>query len=195
MDLSSILYFLLFPSLIFFARMADVTLGTIRIIMVSRGLKYTAPIVGFFEVLIWLLAMRQIMMNLTAISYYLAYASGFAMGNFVGMWLEEKLAMGYTILRIITQKDASELITHLRSNNFGVTSIDGCGAEGPVKIVFAIIKRKDLNVAINIINHFNPQAFYSLEDVRRINEGIFPKKTSRFDGTSFHPFKSIRKSK
>jgi hypothetical protein len=89
MNDSVFIYYILFPALIFLARMADVTLGTLRIIMVSRGLKNIAPIVGFFEVIIWLLAIRQIMMNLTEVSYFLAYASGFAAGNYVGMWFEE----------------------------------------------------------------------------------------------------------
>ena len=188
-----IIYYVLFPALIFFARMADVTLGTLRIIMVSRGLKNIAPIVGFFEVLIWLLAMRQIMMNLTEISYFLAYAGGFAAGNYVGMWFEEKLAMGHTIVRIITNKEVKLLLDQLRKRNFGTTCIPGQGAEGPVTVVFVIIKRKDLHEVIQLINQFNPLAFYSLEDVRQINEGIFPRKGSWFHFSGLTSYKPLRK--
>ena len=193
MDQSTVINYFLFPALIFFARMADVTLGTLRIIMVSRGLKNIAPFVGFFEVLIWLLAIRQIMMNLTEISYYLAYAGGFAAGNFIGLWIEEKLAMGYTIVRLITNKEVKPLLMELRKQNFGVTCIVGHGSEGPVTVVFIIIKRINLQEVIQTINQFNPQAFYSIEDVRKINEGIFPRKNSWLRFPNFSSFKPIRK--
>ena len=190
---SVLVYYVLFPALIFLARMADVTLGTLRIIMVSRGLKNIAPIVGFFEVLIWLLAIRQIMMNLTEVSYFLAYAGGFAAGNYIGMWVEEKLAMGHTIVRIITNKEVKPLLNQFRNRNIGVTCIFGQGAEGPVTVVFVIIKRKDLLDVIQLINQFNPQAFYSLEDVRRINEGIFPKKGGWLNFPNLSSLKTLRK--
>lgn len=193
MNDSVFIYYILFPALIFLARMADVTLGTLRIIMVSRGLKNIAPIVGFFEVIIWLLAIRQIMMNLTEVSYFLAYASGFAAGNYVGMWFEERLAMGHTIVRIITNKDIKLFLDQLRNRNIGVTCISGQGSEGPVTVVFVIIKRKDLREVIQFINQFNPQAFYSLEDVRQINEGIFPRKGSWLNFPGLSSFKSLRK--
>jgi len=82
------------PLLIFFARVCDVSLGTIRIIFISKGIKYLAPIVGFFEILIWLLAISQIMQNLTNPYYYIFYAGGFATGNLVGIILDEKLSIG-----------------------------------------------------------------------------------------------------
>src|SRR3990170_7206590 len=112
------------PLLIFIARVFDVTFGTMRIIFVSRGEKFLAPLFGFFEIIIWLFAIGQVMQNFTNIAYYIAYAGGFAMGNFVGIYIEEKMAMGTLVMRTITKKDASNLINALKSNNCGVTSID-----------------------------------------------------------------------
>ena len=95
---------IILPILIFLARIVDVTFGTIRIIFVSRGMKWLAPIFGFFEIMIWLFAIGQVFSNLTNITYYVAYAGGFACGNFVGIWIEEKMAIGTLIVRIITRK-------------------------------------------------------------------------------------------
>ena len=120
---SPIFIWVVIPVLIILARIVDVTLDTIRIIYISRGMKYLAPIFGFFEILIWLMAISQIMRNLNNPVYYLAYAIGFATGNLVGIFVEERLAVGRVVLRIITQKDTTELVAHLRSCGYGVTTV------------------------------------------------------------------------
>jgi uncharacterized protein YebE (UPF0316 family) len=162
------------PILIFLARVTDVSFGTIRIILISRGRKHIAPIFAFFEIIIWLFAISQIMQHLTNITYYLAYAFGFATGTFVGIWVEEKMAIGMVIIRIITKKDASKLVEHLRSVGYGVTSFDGHGATGPVKLIYMTIERKDIEEIVEIIKEFNPKAFFSIEEVRMENAGVFP---------------------
>lgn len=174
---SSLFTWVLLPLLIFLARVCDVTIGTIRILFLSRGDKILAPVLGFFEVLIWLLAIGQIMQNLSNIMCYLAYATGFAFGNFVGIIIEEKLALGKIIVRIITQKEAGELIGSLRSSGFGVTSIKALGVQGRVHVLYSIIERCDIERIIRIIHRFNPKAFYTLEDVRYVKEGIFPDRS------------------
>jgi len=108
--------FILLPVLIFLARILDVSFGTIRIIFVSRGRKFLAPLIGFFEILIWLVAIGKVMQNLTNVYCYIAYAGGFAAGNFTGMWIEEKLAMGTLVIQVITKKDASALIENFKSS-------------------------------------------------------------------------------
>jgi len=168
------------PLMIFFARILDVGMGTIRVMFIARGMKYLAPILGFFEVLIWLIAIGQIMQNLTSPLYYVAYSSGFAAGTFLGIWIENKLAIGVVALQIITQKDASELISVLREGQFGVTSIDAEGASGPVKLIYMLLWRQDLKKAINLVKQYNPNAFYSVEDIRFVREGIFAKRVSNF---------------
>jgi Uncharacterized protein conserved in bacteria len=173
---SEVFKLIVIPILIFLARICDVTLDTARIIYVSRGIKFLAPLIGFFEVLIWLLSITQIMNNLTNVVYYIAYAGGFAMGNYIGIYIEEKMAIGTVSIRIITQKNASELVEFLKSDGCGVTHIDAQGTLGPVKIVFTIIKRRDVHRVINIIRKFNPTAFFTIEDIRSVREGVFRKK-------------------
>lgn len=169
-----ILTYVILPILIFLARICDVSLGTIRVIFISKGIRYLAPIIGFFEVIIWLLAIGQIMNNLTNFVAYIAYGAGFAAGTYIGMAIEEKISLGLVSVRIITKKDPGELIQYLRLNNYGVTSLDGEGGTGKVKMVFTIIKRQDLPHVVEIIKQFHPNAFYSVDDVKSVGEGIFP---------------------
>jgi len=150
-----------------------VTLGTIRIISVSRGNRLLAPLVGFFEILIWLLAMGQIMQNLTNPIYYLAFAAGFAVGNFVGIYIEDKLAIGTSLIQVITQKDCGELVTCLHSAGYGVTTIDAHGTKGNVKVIYVVVKRKDICNATKSIKQCNPKAFYYIEEVRSASREIY----------------------
>ena len=166
--------FILLPVLIFSARVFDVSFGTIRIIFISRGRKYLAPVIGFFEILIWLVAIGKVMQNLDNVFCYVAYAGGFAAGNFTGMWIEEKLAMGTLIVQIITRQDASALIDSLSSSGYGVTAIPAQGTTGQVNIIYSIIRRSALKDVVSIIKRFNPNAFYSIEDVKFASEAIFP---------------------
>jgi uncharacterized protein YebE (UPF0316 family) len=168
--------YLVIPVLIFFARICDQSIGTLRLIFVSKGYKYIAPFLGFFEVIIWVLAISQIMQHLDNVYCYIAYGAGFATGNYVGMYLEEKISLGTVILRIIPKKDTSELVNYLRLNNYGLTIVDAEGSTGPVKIIFSIVKRKDVPHIVNIINQFNPNAFYTIEEVKAVNKGIFKDK-------------------
>ena len=192
---SSLYAWFVLPALIFLARVADVSIGTVRVIFVARGLKYVAPIIGFFEILIWLLAIGQIMKNLSNPVCYIAYASGFAMGNFVGIWIAEKLSLGVVLIRVVTKKDASELVEYLKSGDYGVTSVDGHGTAGEVKVVFTIVPRREAQSVVELIKRFNPQAFYSIEDVGFVEKGIFPaKRAGDFFGLS-KLFKPFRKGK
>lgn len=156
--------------MIFFSRIIDVTLDTLRIVFVAKGNKFLAPLLGFFEVLIWLIAITKIMQNLDNVACYIAYAAGFATGNYIGLIIEEKLAMGIQMFRIITQKDASPLIEKLINGGYKITSIVADGNKGSVHIIYLVVKRTENKNIISIINHFNPNAFYSIEDVRHVNE-------------------------
>lgn len=176
------------PLLIFTARVLDMTLDTLRIIFISRGRKFLATFFGFFEIIIWLFAIGQIMQNLTNITYYLAYAGGFATGVFVGISIEEKIAMGTVVVKVITKKEAVELVEYLKLEGYGVTSFDGQGATGQVKLIYSTIKRKDVDNVIGIIKRFNPKAFFSIEEVRLANEGIFPPIKTQ-SGISFDSFR------
>lgn len=171
---SPIYAWVVLPLLIFLARIADVSLGTIRLVFVSRGFKYLAPVVGFFEVLIWILAIGQIMQNLANPLCYLAYAGGFAMGNFIGILIAEKLSLGVVLVRVVTQKEAGDLIDRLRERQYGVTAMDGQGACGPVKVIFTIVRRREVAAVVELVKKFNPRAFYSIEEVDSVERGVFP---------------------
>ncbi|MBN2425928.1 MAG: DUF2179 domain-containing protein [Calditrichaceae bacterium] len=173
---SSVFNWVVLPLLIYFARIMDVSLGTMRIISLSRGLRKVAPVLGFFEILIWLMAIRQIFNHLNNPMCYIAYASGFATGIYTGMWIEHKLAMGLRVVRIITRYDSTSLIKSIREKGYGLTTIDGEGNTGAVKILFTIVKRKNVPDVISLVSRFNPNAFYTIEDVRGAKQGIFPEK-------------------
>jgi uncharacterized protein YebE (UPF0316 family) len=162
------------PILIFLARVADVTLGTLRIIFVSRGQRKWAPVLGFFEVLIWVIAIGQLVQNLSSATSYIGYAAGFAAGNYVGMLIENRLAIGTQIVRAIIPVGGEEVMERLKEAGFGATGVDGQGATGPVKLVYAVVKRKHLKAVLRIIHSVNPKAFLTVEDIRSSEEGIFP---------------------
>lgn len=166
--------FWILPILIFTARIVDVSIGTLRIIFLSRGLRYLAPVCGFFEVLVWLLAISQIMQHLGTWINYLSYAGGFAMGNYIGMAIEQKLAMGLIALRVISHKDPAELVTRLKGAHFGVTILEGCGVEGRVHLIFMVVKRKNLPYVARILKECMPNAFVTVDDVRSASGGVFP---------------------
>jgi len=183
------------PILIFLARVCDVSLGTLRIILVSKGVKYLSTLVGFFEILIWLLAIGQIMQNLTNVYYYLFYAGGFATGTLVGIIVEEKLSIGLVMIRVITKRDATKLINRLKSEKYGMTTVDAEGVKGQVKIIFTVIRRENLNTVIKYIKKFNPNAFYSVEDIRSVGAAIFPARRLKRYNNYHRLFKWHRKGK
>ena len=172
-DSNLFLYFLL-PFLIFISRIGDVTIDTIRIILISKGKKLVVPILGFFEILIWLIAITRIFEHLDNWVCYVAYAAGFAAGNFVGIIVEEKLAIGNELIRIITSRDASNLIETLRNKGYGITSLKAQGSRGDVGVIYCIIKRSDLKDFIVFMKEFNPNAFYTIEDIRMVNRALDP---------------------
>jgi uncharacterized protein YebE (UPF0316 family) len=177
------------PLLVFLAELCVVTLGTMRIIFVSRGMKVLAPILGIFEISIWLFAIGQIMQNLSNLGCYLGFAAGFTIGNFFGVFIERKLAIGTALVRIITHKETGELIAGLKAAEYGVTSINAEGATGPVKIVLTVIKRKELAAVLAIIKRFDPRAFYSVDEIQSAAAGIFPATRGRAKAILPSPFR------
>lgn len=198
MDFTSILTndswwftWILLPLLIFTARIADQSFGTLRLIFVSKGFKNLAPVVGFFESVIWLLAISQIMKHIDNAACIIAYGSGFGMGNYVGMILEEKISIGKVLIRIVPKHNCDELVEALYAKDIGLTTVDATGRFGPVKVVYSIINRKDLTDIINLIDQHNPNAFYSIEEVKQVQEGVFRQnKRKRVLRASFGPKKT-----
>ncbi|MDD5230224.1 MAG: DUF2179 domain-containing protein, partial [Candidatus Marinimicrobia bacterium] len=169
------------PFLIFIARITDVSIGTIRIIQVSKGNKLIASVLGFFEVSIWLLAISQVMQQgLNNFASFFAYGLGFASGNYIGIIIEEKLALGLQAIRIISPETVDVLTMTLRDEGFGVTVIDAKGAKGQVHIIYSIVQRKNVNEVIRIAREISPDVFISIQDIRSVNAGFFSEKSQSF---------------
>jgi uncharacterized protein YebE (UPF0316 family) len=167
----SIFSYVLLPLLIFCARIFDVSINTIRIIYVLGGRRLTATVLGFFESFIWLMAIRQIFEHLDNWICYVAYPGGFAMGILVGMIIEERIAYGKVIVRIITRKDVTELITYLNRNQFRYTKVVAEGPDGHESLVFTVLERESLEKLLSEMKAILPSAFYTVERVNRAGEG------------------------
>lgn len=163
----------LLPIVIFFGRICDVTLGTLRIIFVSKGEKKKAPIVGFFEVFIWVVVISQVLTHANDIIAYIAYAAGYAAGNYVGILVENKIGFGFQLYRVYERKDGRELLKVLKDNGFGATMIKGEGSISEIDIIEIAVSRKSGKKVASIINAFDPEAFFLVEDIRSKQKGIF----------------------
>jgi uncharacterized protein YebE (UPF0316 family) len=137
-------------------------------------MRIPAAFLGFFEVSIWLFAIGQVMQNLSSPDCFLAFATGFSLGNFLGVSIEKKLALGNVAIHITTRKDAGGLVEALRSAGYGVTTLEAQGSTGPVQILFTVIPRKDLGLVATLIKGFDPRAFHSVSDVQSAAAGVFP---------------------
>lgn len=165
------------PLLIFLARIGDVSMETIRVIYISRGIKFIAPIIAFFEIIIWLLAMEVVLKDLSNVVYFMAYAFGFAAGTYVGLVIEERLSIGTVILRIVTTEESTdEIAKFLEAEHFGVTYLDAKGSRGDVRIILTLVNRTDVPRITEHIEMTNPKAFFSIEDIRYVSQGVFRPK-------------------
>lgn len=161
------------PLLIFAARTIDMSLSTLRILFIAQGRRGLAPLVGFFESLIWLLVVGQAIKHLDNPACLFGYAGGFACGNLVGMSIERRLAMGTRLLRIIPSGDTTGLVDELRAQGQGVTVFDGHGVAGQVKMLFTVVRRRDLPTVLETVDRLAPSAFLSIEDVRQAHQGTY----------------------
>ena len=165
-----IMNWVVIPTLIFLAGLIDVPISTVRVMSIGRGLRKTATLLGFFEVLIWLIAISQIFQNLNNWLCYVTYAAGFAAGTYIGMLIENKLAVGNVIIRIISNNPFQVLISELSVRGFGYTYLPAQGSQGPANLIFMVIRRKRLNEIIQLIKTNMPDAFYTIEDIQYVSE-------------------------
>jgi uncharacterized protein YebE (UPF0316 family) len=161
---------------IFFARICDVSLATMRTLMIMRGQRLYAALIGFFEVIIYILALDKIFGNLDNPLNLISYAAGFATGNYLGSFLEEKLAVGTITVQVITLKAPLELTERLRNEGFGVTLIEGIGREGVRYILQIMLKRKQFECLRRIIDQWDPDAFWTIFDARLTRGGVLSRK-------------------
>jgi uncharacterized protein YebE (UPF0316 family) len=177
----NIFSFVVLPLLIFLARIVDVSINTIRIIYVLGGRRLTATVLGFFESFVWLMAIRQIFSHLDNWVSYIAYPAGFATGILVGMIIEERIAYGKVIVRIITRKDVKPLLAFLLREQFRYTHVNAEGPDGHENLVFTVLEREDLEHLLGTLKDILPTAFYTVEKVNRAAEsGTVVQETTRW---------------
>ena len=179
---SSLLEMPWLPAFIFLAEMAVVTLSTLRTIFVTRGMKGLAPVLGFFEVTIWLFAVGEVMKNLSDFRCSLAFAGGFTLGNFLGILIEQRLALGSVVVRTITPRDTAPLVGWLREAGYGVTAVEGMGVSGAVQVVFTVVPRRELAGVLVILKRFDPEVFYTVDTLQAAAAGVSPQVKGRLAG-------------
>ncbi len=158
--------------MIFLARLTDVSMGTIRQILIIRGRRGIASISAFFEIMIWILAVSRVITQLDKFYYMIAFALGFASGNYLGSYIEERIALGYMFAYIVPKKHPLELAEKLRKAGFGVTVMQGFGFSGPHLIYNILFKRKDAHRLSKEIKKHDKDAFYTFLDVRSERGGF-----------------------
>lgn len=158
---------------IFFLRVIDVSLGTVRMILSIQGRKYVAAALGFVEVTIFIVAVGKVVGNMDNTWNVFAYSGGFAAGTLLGISLEEWLALGYQMIRVITRSENHELVDTLRDSGFAVTQVNGVGKAGPVHVLFSVVRRVRVNQYLDIIDRLAPEAFLTVEDTKRRVHGYF----------------------
>ncbi|MBL1217383.1 MAG: DUF2179 domain-containing protein [Planctomycetes bacterium] len=167
MESLEIVPWLLVPA-IFIARVVDVSMGTVRTILLIRGRAAIAACIGFVEVLIWIVAAGQVLSRLDAWYLAVAYAAGFGAGNLVGVWLESKLAIGIELVRVVSENAKVSLGQSLRALRYSVIELQGAGEKGtPVEILFVVERRKGVAALLSEIERLDPEALCTVSEIKR----------------------------
>jgi uncharacterized protein YebE (UPF0316 family) len=159
------------PVIIFVLRVCDVSIATFRLISAVRGRKLVATALGFVESLIWIIAVGTVGRHLDSTLLVLGYAAGFAAGTFVGITIEEKLALGLAEVRIMSPTTGVEIAAALRDLGYGVTEILGQGREGRVEILTTIVPRRHVRNVLAEVERWDEGAFVVVEEPRSIQRG------------------------
>ena len=157
--------------LIFCLRMIGVAMGTVRMILIGRGQRIIAPLLGFVESTIWVVAISQVITNLDNIYNILGFSGGFAAGTLVGMLLENKLALGFVGINVVSMNHGSEIVEKLRQADYGVTEFNGSGQSGAVIMINTIVSRKDIKYVFQLVNRVDPDSFIAVDDMAVVKRG------------------------
>jgi len=158
--------------LIFALRLTDVSMGTVRTTMIMRGQRKWAALIGFVEVTIWVLAISRVIANLDSVLSVIGYSGGFASGTLLGMWIEDKIALGHSQLTIISLTKGFEIADHIRRAGFGATKLQAEGQSGPLNLVNVIAPRKKVAAIVRLVNEIDATAFVTIEDARQVLRGF-----------------------
>ena len=155
--------------LIFFLRLLDVGMATVRIVLLGKGRKGAATMLGFVEALIWVLAVIRVLDGLDDPLRMIAFAAGFAAGTYLGAMVEEWMALGQAMVRIVAPVGTDSVAPALREQGFGATVINGNGLEGDVRITFCVVPRKEVLGVTRLITRVNPVAFVTVDSTTSVD--------------------------
>jgi uncharacterized protein YebE (UPF0316 family) len=157
--------------LIFGLRVIDVSMGTVRMIMIMRGMRKWAALIGFVEVSIWVMAISRVIGSVDNVLSVIGYGGGFATGTLLGMWIENKLALGYADIRIISMTKGHEIVQRVRQAGYGATLMQAEGQSGPVYVASVVTHRRQTGDVIRLVNKVDATAFVTIEEARRVVRG------------------------
>ncbi|MFP4523324.1 MAG: DUF2179 domain-containing protein [Candidatus Nanoarchaeia archaeon] len=175
-----ILTWIVMPLLIIILRVLDVSLGTVRVVTINKGLRAASAGIGFFEILVWLFAAQTVLNNMDNIIWFIAYAAGFAIGTYIGICISDRLSLGKVMVRVITKNDPVELIKQLKKHKFRLTAAKTENDFSSGQLILSVIESKHLSKYLELVHTYNPKAFYSVEDVKKVSDEHFPKKERKY---------------
>ena len=165
------------PAVIFMLRVTDVSMATVRTLLIVRNAKLLVPILGFFEVLIWIYAVGTVVQNLSSPWHLVGYAGGFATGNLVGLFIEERLALGLATVRTMVKSGGDTLAGTLREHGFAVTEQEGRGRDGPIHVLYSVIARRQVHPYVRTVDREAPDSFVVVDEPRAVRRGwMFPRR-------------------
>lgn len=165
------------PLVVFLLRVTDVSMATMRMLFMMRNRRFLAPLIGFFEILIWVTAVGIVVQHLHSPLHIVGYAAGFATGNFLGLMLEDKLALGLATVRTVVRSGGAELASVLRDSGYGVTEMVGRGRDGSVEVLYSVLPRRQVARCLSMIDQGAPDSFVVVDEPRRVRRGWqFPAK-------------------
>ena len=163
----------LLPLVIFGLRVADMTLDTLRVLLVIRGRKALAWTLGFVQSAIWVVAISSVLRHVDNLWNVVGYAGGFATGTVIGMVIEERLAIGHGHVRVISPHRGSALADAIRASGYAVTELAGRGKDGMVSVLTCSVRRRDVSQVTRQVHNVDPEAFVTVEDVRPLHRGYW----------------------
>ncbi len=162
--------------LVFVARVVNVSMGTVRSLLAMRGQKRLASVISFFESLIFIVAISKVLQNANNVWNVLGYSGGFAVGTMVGLKIEERLALGFAAVQVISQTTGEEIAAALRKAGYGVTQLVGEGLRGKVHVITTVANRRDIPAIMNLVSAVDESAFVTVDDASRVYRGHLQKR-------------------
>ena len=156
---------------IFVLRVLGVSLSTVRLLLMTRGMKIVSAVLGFFEVLVYALAIGKVVQDLNNLPYLLSYCLGFSVGTLLGMWLEGRMAIGFATLWVILPGQSHEVAEAIRAAGYGATESIARGKDGIVGTVKVVVRRRDVETVCATVRDIAPDAFMTIEETRRVQRG------------------------